>query len=264
MGEGLAAQATAIQGFDPFRAMELYDDKLIMDELNNRISKTWAYSFQQDGKTVTGLSKVGVDQACRHLATQGEIIREEHVEYAQDPIDPNYILFTAYASRYAVSKDGQEICLERVSGAKRQCIYVITRSEGMTDRVNPFWYEQGSMKAFRNARFRLLSESIRAQVIAMAVKAGNVKQLTEEDDLQGKQPPSPPQSKSQIKDPDAPSTEAQQGAVHSLYKKAGFQEDKFYDYIYEVIGRAVKSTKELTKGEASRVIEKIKAHGGEA
>lgn len=43
---------------------------------------------------------------------------------------------------------------------------------------NPFWYEQGSQKALRNARFRLVPASIRAQVIAMAREAGRVREAS--------------------------------------------------------------------------------------
>lgn len=206
--EALATQSMGVQGFDPFRAMDLCDDELIKEELNNRISKTWVYKFPQDGKDVIGLSKIGVDQACRHLASKGEVIREESVGYDRDPVDDRFMLFTAYASRIAVSSDGLEIVLERVSGTKRQCVYIVTRAEGITDRVNPFWFEQGSMKAFRNARFRLLSEDVKAQVITMALAAGNVKNITPADDIQSKgnghKPMKEPGEKKAAPETDAP------------------------------------------------------------
>ena len=39
-------------------------------------------------------------------------------------------------------------------------------------QLNPHWYEHGAMKAARNARFRLIPGSVRAQVIATARRAG--------------------------------------------------------------------------------------------
>ncbi len=76
--------------------------------------------------------------------------------------------------------------------------------------------------------------------------------------------PKQPQSKSQVKDPDSPASEPQTKAVHAMYSKTGFEKEKLYDYIEEIIGRRVESTKELTKGEASQVIEKLNAYLNEA
>lgn len=156
-----------VKEVDPFVIMDRLDDEAFLEEMKGRVVDTWAYSFFQDGKEVTGLSKVGVDQACREMAKGGEVIREEKVEYAVDPTDKRFMLFVGTACRLAVSKDGKEVCLDRTIGTKRQCIYIITR-DGITDRVNPFWFEQGAMKALRNARMRLLSEEIKTKVIGIA------------------------------------------------------------------------------------------------
>jgi hypothetical protein len=42
-------------------------------------------------------------------------------------------------------------------------------------QLNPHWYEAGAMKAARNARFRLIPGSVRAQVIAAARQAGQAR-----------------------------------------------------------------------------------------
>ena len=42
-------------------------------------------------------------------------------------------------------------------------------------QLNPHWYEAGAMKAARNARFRLIPGSVRAQVIAGARQAGQTR-----------------------------------------------------------------------------------------
>ena len=203
--QGLARQSTALTDFNPFRAMDRLDDEQILNELEGRVSKVWVYQFQQDGKTIEGLSKVGVDQACIEMSMRGEVIREGDLDYQQDPTDPKYMLFSAYASKYAVSKEGQEIFLDRVLGTKRQCVYIITRNEGVSDRVNPFWYEQGAMKAMRNARMRLIGEDTRAKIITLAKNAGKTKSVMPSDDIgngkNGQKPPmTPPQEKKPASD----------------------------------------------------------------
>jgi hypothetical protein len=42
-------------------------------------------------------------------------------------------------------------------------------------QLNPHWYEAGAMKAARNARFRLIPGTVRAQVIARARQAGQAR-----------------------------------------------------------------------------------------
>ena len=42
-------------------------------------------------------------------------------------------------------------------------------------QLNPHWYEAGAMKAARNARFRLIPGSVRAQIIATARQGGQAR-----------------------------------------------------------------------------------------
>src|SRR5678816_1555614 len=42
-------------------------------------------------------------------------------------------------------------------------------------QLNPHWYEAGAMKAARNARFRLIPGSVRAQIIATAREGGQAR-----------------------------------------------------------------------------------------
>ncbi len=176
-------EAKTLEGFNPFRAMDKLDDKLILDELEGRVSKVWVYQFPQDGKMVEGLSKIGIDQACREMANKGEVIREGNLKYTVDPTDNRFVLFSGEASRFAVSKDGTQIELDRVIGTKRQCIKIVTKQEGISNRTNPFFFEQGAMKAFRNARSRLLSEETRAKIITLAKEVGKTREVKPEDDI---------------------------------------------------------------------------------
>jgi hypothetical protein len=160
--------------WDPFAAMDRLDDEAILAEIEGKIVSTWAYDFSQDGKEVNGLSKKGVDAACAEMAHRGEIIREEDLQFVQDPSSPEHFLFTCRASRFAV-KPGEEVKLDSVFGVKRQGIKAFRKSG--TAGPDPFWFEKGSMKAARNARMRLLSEEVKSFIVAAAKKAGKVREV---------------------------------------------------------------------------------------
>lgn len=167
-------------GFDPFLAMDKLDDEAILAEIKGRIIEKWVYHYPQDGKEVWGLSKVGVDQACTEMAKRGEVIRELSLTFQPDPTDNRYMLFVAVAARYAVDKDGKQIFLDQVTGTKRQCVYYVKKS-GITEDLNNFYFEQGAMKAFRNARSRLISEETRARIIGLAKEQGKVQEVKGEE-----------------------------------------------------------------------------------
>jgi len=179
-GKAVAKRDTSV--FDPFRAMDMLDDQAIIAELEGRVIDQWVYHFPQEGREIWGLSKVGVDQACREMALQGEVVREEDVVYQVDPTDNRFVLFKAYASRIAVNKDGSEVYLDRTVGTKKQCIFIETRQEGITTRTNSFWFEQGSMKALRNARIRLITEEVRVKIITVAKTTNKVTRVKDKEE----------------------------------------------------------------------------------
>ncbi len=164
------------KNFDPFQVMDYLDDRQILAELEGRIIDKWVYHFPQEGQEIWGLSKVGVDMACREMARMGEALREEEVKWEVDPTDNNFVLFKAYALRVVVAKDGTEIALNKAIGTKRQCRFIMAKGV-VSARLNNFWFEQGSMKALRNAKQRLISEEIRAKIIAMAKEKGKIKEI---------------------------------------------------------------------------------------
>jgi len=161
---------------DPFEVMDQMDDEIIIKEIEGRIVDTWVYHFKDEtGREQWGLSKVGVDASCAELAKKGEVIRELDVSYQVDPTDKQYVLFTGKAARYAVARDGKEVLLDTAIGTKRQGLFTIKR-DGSTIK-NPFWFEQGAMKALRNARSRLISEEIKSKIIAFAKKQGKTQDV---------------------------------------------------------------------------------------
>ena len=186
------SEQAVIPKLDQYQLMDLMDDEAIVAEIKGRISKEWAYNFKQGGEDIWGLSKVGVDACCREMAKMGEVIREDDVVYDVDPTDERFILFKASATRYAVNKNGEQVTLDRAYGTKRQCRLIVTSREGITDRENNFWFEQGSMKALRNARARLISEEVRAQIMSLAKEGGKVKEISEEVIEGAVSPPQPP------------------------------------------------------------------------
>ena len=184
-GEVVPMGRTQPAKFDPFQAMDSLDDEAIMAEIEGRVVDKWVYHFpssetDDDGqrKEVWGLSKVGVDQAALEMARSGEVLREEDVEWTTDPTDSKYVLFKAFAKRVAVSKDGKEVILDQVVGVKRQCLFFVKYGK-ISQKQNAFWFEQGSMKAMRNARSRLISEEVRSKIMALAKDKGKVKKVVD-------------------------------------------------------------------------------------
>ncbi len=215
--------------WDPFQLMDRMDEEALRRELDGVASTDLVYVVKEGGQEVVGLSKSGVDQCCMALVSQGQVIREENLQYeliGED--DDREALFKVKAARFAVSPAGQEVRLDQVIGVKRQPLYyepaqldldtrvpgrkhrgktyrelleltegrdylawmaesfgeadirdfvrrILAGEEVMVRRgrqLNPHWYEAGAMKAARNARFRLIPGSVRAQVIASARQSG--------------------------------------------------------------------------------------------
>ncbi len=160
---------------DIFARFDQLDDEAILAELEGRLTEVAVYHFNQQGKEIWGISKVGIDWATTELAKKGYILRDEKMDYQVDPTDPNYVLFTATVGKYFVAKDGAEAQGDAAIGNKRQSIKMQKRDG--TTTPDPFWFEKGSQKAIRNARMRLIPEEIKSQIILMAKGQGRVKEV---------------------------------------------------------------------------------------
>jgi hypothetical protein len=218
--------------WDPFQFMDRLDEEAFRKELEGIASSDLVYVVRDGGHEVVGLSKTGVDECCMALVAQGQVIREEDLQYdlIGEAADRE-ALFKVKAARYAVSPTGEEIRLDQVIGVKRQPLYydsspldldskvpsrkyrgqsyreLLANDEGrrhlewmaenfnqpeirdfvrqilagvevVTQRgrqLNPHWYEHGAMKAARNARFRLIPGTIRAQIMALARDSGQTR-----------------------------------------------------------------------------------------
>lgn len=224
--------APAPQPWDPFQLMDRLDEEALRKELEGVAGTDLVYVVKEGGQEVVGLSKTGVDECCLALVAQGQVIREEDLQYeVVGEGDEREALFKVKAARFAVSPAGQEVRLDQVIGVKRQPLYyeparleldarvpskkykgrtyrellasddgrdylgwmaenfaepairdfvrrILAGEEisGQRERqLNPHWYEAGAMKAARNARFRLIPGSVRAQIIATARQAGQAR-----------------------------------------------------------------------------------------
>jgi hypothetical protein len=220
------------QPWDPFQLMDRLDEEALRKELEGVVGRDLVYVVKEGGQEVVGLSKTGVDECCLALVAQGQVIREEDLQYeVVGDGEDREALFKVKAARFAVSPAGQEVRLDQVIGVKRQALYyeparldldarvpskkykgrtyreLLASDEGrdylgwMAEnfaepairdfvrrilageeisgqrerQLNPHWYEAGAMKAARNARFRLIPGSVRAQIIATARQGGQAR-----------------------------------------------------------------------------------------
>ena len=172
----------------PFEVMERVEDEAVIQELRGEVIETLVYEFtDKDSRRVVGLSKAGVDRVASEMAMKGEVLRELDFELIPDA---DSVTAVVKAGRFAVSQDGREILLETVFGTKRQPrkreIYVrgkdgktIFKDGQPLKRLedDPFVVEVAMVKAARNAKRRLMPESLITKVIDMARKEGRVRKL---------------------------------------------------------------------------------------
>ncbi len=116
--------STQTKPWDPFQLMDRRDEEALRKELEGVASSDLVYVIREGGQEVVGLSKTGVDECCMALVSQGQVIREEDLQYeligeGQD----REALFKVKAARFAVSPSGQEVRLDQVIGVKRQALY---------------------------------------------------------------------------------------------------------------------------------------------
>jgi len=116
--------AAAPAPWDPFQLMDRMDEDALRKELEGVANTDLVYVVKEGGQEVVGLSKTGVDECCMALVSQGQVIREEDLQYEViGDGDDREALFKVKAARFAVSPAGQEVRLDQVIGVKRQPLY---------------------------------------------------------------------------------------------------------------------------------------------
>jgi hypothetical protein len=100
------------------------DEEALRRELEGVASTDLVYVVREGSQEIVGLSKTGVDECCMALVSQGQVIREEDLQYEiVGEGESREALFRVKAARYAVSPAGQEVRLDQVIGVKRQSLY---------------------------------------------------------------------------------------------------------------------------------------------
>jgi len=116
--------AQAPQPWDPFQLMDRLDEDALRRELDGVGTTDLVYVVREGGQEVVGLSKTGVDECCMALVSQGQVIREEDLQYEViGEGEDREALFKVKAARFAVSPEGQEVRLDQVIGVKRQPLF---------------------------------------------------------------------------------------------------------------------------------------------
>ena len=67
--------------WDPFQLMDRMDEEALRKELEGVASTDLVYVVREGEEEVVGLSKTGVDECCMALVSQGQVIREEDLQY---------------------------------------------------------------------------------------------------------------------------------------------------------------------------------------
>jgi len=112
------------KAWDPFQLMDRMDEDALRRELEGVASTDLVYVVREGGQEIVGLSKTGVDECCMALVSQGQVIREEDLQYELiGEGEAREALFKVKAARFAVSPSGQDVRLDQVIGVKRQALF---------------------------------------------------------------------------------------------------------------------------------------------
>lgn len=131
-----APSVPAAPQWDPFQLMDRMDEEALRRELDGVAATDLVYVVKEGSQEVVGLSKTGVDECCMALVSQGQVIREESLQYELiGETEDREALFKVTAARFAVSPEGQEVRLDQVIGVKRQPLYYEPAQLDLDSRV---------------------------------------------------------------------------------------------------------------------------------
>lgn len=172
-----------------YSAMDKLDTDIIMKQLEKTTDKTpfdLAYMFRlKNGKTMSGLSIAGIQDAVRRMAAQGECLRAvspASIQVVQVPDEGTFVNASIIVSRFVyrrVKGRVQQVELDSATGSKSEPRYIELKKGGsMKDR---FWMEKAISKAERNAKRKLIPGDVKARVLAYALEKGLVTTANIED-----------------------------------------------------------------------------------
>ena len=247
----------------PFEVMERVEDAAIIQELRGEVIETLVYEFTgQEGQRVVGLSKAGVDRVVSEMAMKGEVLRELDFQLITDA---DSVTAVVKAGRFAVSRDGREVLLETVFGTKRQPrkreVYVRDKEGKVVFKdgkplkrlvEDPFVVEVAMVKAARNAKRRLMPESLIAKVIDMARKEGRVRRLGPPEEPAPPVQATPAAAPKQEAHPPGPAADMGQGDFILRAKAKGYET---WGEILNALG--VQSTRAVREMGFSNALERL-------
>ena len=140
----------------------------------------------------------------------------------------------------------------------------VSAAESMCLNDEPNWKNKPLFQLRSMAQTRACAKALRNILAWVVVLAGYKPAVAEEmtgQETTARAPMAPPQEKKDhaIKDPDAPASDAQIKAIGAMWGKLGLEDSLKYSYCTEAAGmeKVIESTKELTKGAASKVIDRL-------
>jgi len=168
-----------------FEQLDLADEQQIIAEMSGRVTDKFVYTFKQNGQNVDGLSYSGTNWACREYAKRGEVIRIVDKSFTVDETNPEYVIVTVIAQRYAVNGEtGKEVALDNTIGVKRQWRMMKKkkydeggREAGYEIVEDPFFWEKATSKAIRNAKQGLIPVDIVKELIKKALEKKNGQEI---------------------------------------------------------------------------------------
>src|SRR5918997_2934878 len=138
MSEMMLPNESSVQPrqWDPFQLMDRMDEEALRKELEGVASTDLVYVVKEGGQEVAGLSKSGVDECCMALVSQGQVIREEDLQYELiGEAEDREALFKVKAARFTISPAGEEVRLDQVIGVKRQPLYYDSAALDLDSKV---------------------------------------------------------------------------------------------------------------------------------
>ena len=173
-------QIVAVEEVDVFRAMDKFDDDIIVSELQG-LAKTetkWVYAFKsKEGVAHFELTKEGIDEGIRQLTeAQKAFMREKLGQILDDEKD---IKVVVNVDRYAIAQGGQEALLDSRIGAKRQEKFMWNKYKKKFV-IDPFYFEKCIQKAIRNANKRYIPTEMKNAIVTSALSSNKVTYLNVE------------------------------------------------------------------------------------
>ncbi len=166
-----------------FQIMEALDEKQIVAEIGGQMAESWVYSFPKDGKTVTGLSYVGVKEATRQLNQKGDTgirISPLHPPIIEK-VNEDHILWDPDVGEGFLAKVYGEDTINGGGLWASKFEPILKKKRDGTTFKNPFAYEHALSKAQRNAMRALIPETLFATMIGHFLKKGKGAKMTEKE-----------------------------------------------------------------------------------